>query len=94
MHAIDASRGTPGHVSKDERAYRGREDREDLQDDGSTVTQSNPPNHGKVTNSPRARFLEEVNPDTLGENWIDELPQRFEAWLDPNQTLDDYRGEQ
>ena len=59
----------------------------------STIGDNQPPNHGKVTNSMGARFLEEIDPETLGENWIEELAARFQTWKEPNHTVDEWEGE-
>lgn len=75
MTAKRTSRGTPAHPTKDDPARRGRDGRKTAHDDDSTVTQSNPPNHGVPTHG-ISRFLWECDPETP----VSELPRLYAEW--------------
>lgn len=83
MAAKNASRGTPGHPTKDAPTRRGRDARKGAHDDGRTATQSNPPVHHVPTFGP-SRFLYEVPPDTP----LDELGELYERWQDDTEQTD------
>lgn len=88
MAAQNASLGTSANPSKDRPTRRGRDVREDAQNDDSTATANNPPNHGNATNPGEpATFLEWLDPDTPLET--ETLQEKWDYWYP--RSVSEYR---
>lgn len=92
MAANDTIPDASEHPSTDEPMRRGQPALSGEQDDGRTAPDKGNSQLRRPTHSFGA-FLWEIDPDTLGDEWIDTLPERYDRWRtsgDPNlRTLGD-----
>jgi len=47
----------------------------------------NQPPHGHISHGV-GRFLSQIDPDTLGDDWIEELGARYQRWKDDSEQAD------
>jgi len=91
MSAEHASQDTSPTLSKESATCPERDGRKTAQNDGSSATPNNPPNHGKSTNPGEPNtFLEWCHPDTPVEPAV--LQEKWDYWHP--RSVDDKRKPQ
>lgn len=60
-------------------------------DDNQQEERKNQPPHGHISHGV-GRFLSQIDPDTLGDDWIEELGERYQRYQDDTEQagLEDY----